>query len=215
MMVMPVLIENGDVILFQGDSITDCGRDINDGYVLGRGYAMMASSWFSALYPEKKVTFLNRGISGNRIQDLEARWQNDCIALAPDWVSILIGINDCAGSGADVSAQDFAKGFACDYRVILSRTKENFPDVKIILCEPFLLPCPADIQRWRENLNHAIQAVRDIAREYKTLYIPLDGIFAKASTLTESEYWSSDGVHPTLAGHALIAQNWLEAVGVS
>src|SRR6266487_5331064 len=93
---MSPLIEEGATVLFQGDSITDAGRKRHDRHDLGYGYSMMAASWFSALYPERRVTFLNRGISGNRVVDLEHRWQSDCLELqpAPTWVSIMIGIND-------------------------------------------------------------------------------------------------------------------------
>lgn len=90
------LIKQGDTVLFQGDSITDAGRDRSNGADLGRGYALMAAGWFNALFPEVGAKFLNRGISGNRVKDLQARWQQDCVDLQPDWVSIYIGINDCA-----------------------------------------------------------------------------------------------------------------------
>jgi len=89
------VIEDGSRVLLQGDSITDCGRDRGDPNSLGNGYAMMAASWFSAAYPAKKVEFINRGISGNRVKDLQGRWQEDCLDLKPTWVSIMIGINDC------------------------------------------------------------------------------------------------------------------------
>ena len=85
------LIEDNAVVLFQGDSITDAGRDRNAKGSLGGGYAQMAATWFTALYPEKRVNFLNRGNSGNRAADLEARWQADCLDLKPSWVSIMIG----------------------------------------------------------------------------------------------------------------------------
>ena len=91
---MTTLIENEAVVLFQGDSITDSGWDRNNDAGLGTGYVQMAASQFSALYPEKRVRFLNRGISGHRAKDLRDRWQKDCIDLRPDWVSIMIGIND-------------------------------------------------------------------------------------------------------------------------
>ena len=208
---MSTLVKDHDVVLFQGDSITDCGRNRDIAGDLGHGYPMMAASWFSALYPERRVTFINRGVSGDRVQNLKSRWQEDCIALKPDWVSILIGINDTwrrYDSNDATSAEDYAK----DYRFILSSIKESLPDTKIIICEPFVLPSPADRKQWRADLDPKIQEAREIAREYNTIYIPLDGIFAKASTSAEPEYWAADGVHPTLPGHALIAQNWLRAI---
>lgn len=208
-----VLIKDNSVVLFQGDSVTDCGRKKNIETDLGSGYPMMIASWFTSLYPEKKVKFLNRGISGNRVKDLKARWQEDCLDLKPDWVSILIGIND-TWRRYDRNDATSAEKYASDYRFILSSIKENLPDTKIILCEPFVLPCPDDRKQWREDLDPKIQQVREIAREYNAIYIPLDGLFAQASASAEPKIWAADGVHPTLAGHAFIAQNWLRAVGV-
>lgn len=206
------LIQENAVVLFQGDSITDAGRNRQDPSSLGFGYAAMAAAWFSALYPERRVTFLNRGISGNRVKDLVARWDEDCIALKPDWVSILIGINDCwrrFDRNDPTSVEDFQSG----YRRILTEVREK-TDAKIILCEPFVLPCPQDRLTWRVDLDPKIQAVRELAREFDTYYVPFDGVFAQASARTVPEYWAADGVHPTLAGHALMAQAWLRTVGV-
>ena len=88
------LIENNAVVLFQGDSITDAGRNRETGADFGWGYANIIASLFTNRYPEKEVKFLNRGIGGDRVVDLERRWEADCLALAPTWVSVHIGIND-------------------------------------------------------------------------------------------------------------------------
>ncbi len=203
-------IEDGAVVLFQGDSITDCGRNRETGADLGRGYAFIASALFNSKYPEKQVHFINRGISGNRVKDLQQRWQEDSLDLKPTWVSIYIGINDTwrrYDRNDPTSVEAFAKG----YRDLIVRTKETL-DAKLILVEPFLLPVPDDRKRWREDLDPKINAVRELAREFKTLYVPLDGLFAGASTKAPSAYWAPDGVHPSPAGHALIANAWLDAV---
>ena len=155
----PVFQENA-VVLFQGDSITDALRDRSDGASLGFGYAAMAAAWFSALYPEKRVTFLNRGISGNRVKDLIARWEEDCIALKPDWVSILIGINDCwrrFDRNDPTSLEEYKSG----YRRLLTEVKEK-TGAGLILCEPFVLPVPKDREEWRVDLDPKIQAVQRI-----------------------------------------------------
>jgi len=155
--------------------------------------------------------FLNRGISGNRVKDLQDRWQADCIALKPDWVSILIGINNTwrrYDSNDPTSTADFEKG----YRDILEKTRRH-TKVQIILCEPFVLPVPGDRLVWREDLDPKIQVVRNLAVEFKALLLPLDGIFAQAATAREPGFWAPDGVHPSPAGHALIAQAWLKLVG--
>lgn len=203
-------IEKDAVVLFQGDSITDAGRNYEDQENLGTGYAMMAAAWFSACHPEKNVTFLNRGISGNRVKDLRTRWQDDCLNLRPTWVSILIGINDC-WRRYDSNDPTSAENFESDYRTILENVRQEL-NANLILCEPFVLPHPADRENWREDLDPKIAVVRKLAREFKAIFVPLDGAFAQASTLRPPSFWAGDGVHPSAAGHALIAQNWLKAV---
>lgn len=205
-----MLLKNNQVVLFQGDSITDAGRIRKGDKNLGQGYAMMAASWFSAIYPEKNVRFLNKGISGNRVKDLKSRWEKDCLSLKPDWVSIMIGINDC-WRHYDSNDPTTAEEFEADYRIILKQVRDNL-DAKIIIMEPFVLPVPEDRKYWREDLDPKIQVVRKLAREFEAVFIPLDGIFARVSTKKPSDFWAADGVHPTPAGHALIARNWLEAV---
>jgi len=205
------IIQDGALVLFQGDSITDAGRSRENDADMGRGYAMMTAAWFSALYPAKRVRFVNRGISGNRAKDLVARWEADALSLQPDWISILIGINDTwrrYDRNDPTSAQDYEAA----YRQILSQTRERLR-ARLIICEPFLLPVPEDRVRWREDLDPKIDAARRLAREFDALYVPLDGVFAAAATRREPGYWAADGVHPTPAGHALIAQTWLRAVG--
>ncbi|NQX71341.1 SGNH/GDSL hydrolase family protein [Paenibacillus alba] len=199
-------IEDQAVVLFQGDSITDCERNRENDNDLGRGYALMAAAVFSSKYPKKQVKFINRGISGHRVKHLQERWQQDCLGLKPTWVSIYVGINDsCRNEPTSVEA--YAEG----YRDLIVQTKETL-NAKLILVEPFVLPVPEDRKPWREDLDPKINAVRELAREFNTLYVPLDGLFAQASTLAPPRYWAPDGVHPSPAGHALIAEAWLDAV---
>lgn len=207
---MSNLIKNNSIVLFQGDSITDAGRSRTNDDEMGKGYPHMIAAFFSAKYPEKNVKFINRGISGNRVKDLQARWKEDCIDLKPDWASILIGINDCwrrYDRNDPTTAEDYEKG----YRDILTRTIAE-TNARLILCEPFVLPVPEDRKKWREDLDPKIQVVRQLAREFNAIYIPLDGIFAAACTKREPAFWAADGVHPTSAGHALIATEWLKTI---
>jgi len=208
---MAVVIEDGAVVLFQGDSITDWGRSRQDDSQLGSGYVYIAAAVFSAMYPERGVRFLNRGISGNRACDLKGRWTEDCITLKPHWVSIMIGIND-TWRAFDSKDPTSTESFEADYRHILTRTRDEL-GAKLILCEPFLLPHPADRKAWRVDLDPRIYVVRSLAREFGAILVPLDGIFAEASLRRECAYWAPDGVHPTPAGCALIALSWLKAVG--
>lgn len=208
------LIEDRATVLFQGDSITDAGRGRDDDANLGWGYANHIAAWFSAMYPGKGVRFINRGISGNRVKDLDARWKEDCLDLRPTWLSILIGINDVwrrYDSNDPTSTEVYEQG----YRRILTRVSEDSNSPRLIILEPFVLPTPPDRMSWREDLDPKIQVARSLAREFGAIYIPLDGIFATASIAQPPAFWAGDGVHPTQAGHALIAQKWLEAVGVN
>lgn len=207
---MTPLIEDNAIVLFQGDSITDAGRSRADDADLGRGYAAMTAAWFSALYPQKRVTFLNRGISGNRVKDLRARWQQDCLDLKPTWVSIMIGVND-TWRRYDSHDPTPVEAYERDYRAILEAVRDGL-NARLILLEPFLLPTPPDREAWRVDLDPKIAAARKLAREFNALYVPLDGLFAEAAARREPAFWLPDGVHPTPAGHAFIAQTWLRAV---
>lgn len=202
-----VHIEHNALVLFQGDSITDCGRNYEESDSLGHGYALMAAARLGMESPLKRLRFLNRGISGNRVVDLRGRWEEDCIGLDPTWVSILVGINETGrkyNQGEATSVEAYYEG----YRELLIQTRE-LTGANFILMEPFLLPVTEAKKEWREDLDPKIQAVRELSCEFETFYVPLDGIFAAASSKMEMSYWAPDGVHPSPAGHALMAEAWL------
>lgn len=207
---MTPLIQDHAAVLFQGDSITDSGRLRHDSASLGDGYALITTAWFSSLYPEKQVTFLNRGVGGDRVINLLQRWDADCIALQPDWVSILIGVNDM-WRRYDSNDPTSTEQFEGNYRRLLDQTVKQL-NPKLILCEPFLLPVNEAQKSWREDLDPKIEVVRKLASEYKTILVPLDTVFAQAVQQREAAYWLPDGVHTSPAGAALIAQAWLKAV---
>src|SRR5579871_25699 len=194
-------------VLFQGDSVTDFGRSRSDDTDLGSGYAMMAAASFAAQYPQRPVEFLNRGIGGDRVRDLRARWEKDCLALRPDCVSILIGIND-TWRRYDSNDSTTVEAFVATYRAILDAATAQ--GIRIIICEPFLLSVSPQQMAWREDLDPKIAAVRQLAQEYHAWFIPLDGVFAQAAAQREPRFWAPDGVHPSPAGHALIARAWLK-----
>ncbi|MEK4207042.1 MULTISPECIES: SGNH/GDSL hydrolase family protein [Paenibacillus] len=206
-----MIFQQNDVILFQGDSITDWGRNHEDASSLGVGYAMMVAARLGHLYPEKNLTFFNRGIGGNRIVDLQGRWDKDCLDLKPTWVSIYIGIND-TWRRFDSGEETTPEQFEASYRDLIERTQKSL-DAKLVLIEPFVLPVPEDRRTWRQDLDPKIHIVRELAREYGAPLVPLDGLFAAASVKAEPAYWAYDGVHPTPAGHALIADAWLKTMG--
>ncbi len=207
------MLSPNDHILFFGDSITDAGRNrdaapgASNGW--GSGYAFQLAARLGADLAEYDLSFTNKGIGGNRIYDLEKRLDSDVLALSPACVSILIGINDVWRRYDSGVASPLAE-FAASYRRILEKLRAA--DIEIVLLEPFLLPVPDDRRAWREDLDPKINAIRDLAREFETTLVPLDGIFAAASTRREPGFWLPDGVHPSPAGHALIAEAWLGAV---
>ena len=200
------------LVLFQGDSITDADRARFYPEDLGRGYAQMAAGWFGWRYPERGARFLNRGVGGDRVVDLLARWDDDCLALRPDVLSILIGINE-TWRAFDPGDPTPTAAFERSYRELLTRTRDALPQTRLILMEPFSLPISPEREAWRADLDPKIQIVRRLAREFGALLTPLDGLFAQAATRREPAFWADDGVHPTPAGHALIAQAWLRTVG--
>ena len=205
-----MLIEDNAIVLFQGDSVTDAGRDYKNDADLGLGYPMITASWLSAAHPAKNIRFINKGVSGNRVKDLKECWMRDCIALKPTWVSILIGINDC-WRRYDSDDPTSVEKFESDYRYILQEVKTQL-NANLIICEPFVLPVTEEQAKWREDLDPKIHVARKLAREFNAIFIPLDGIFAQVATQKNPRFWLPDGVHPSPAGYALIAQSWLRAV---
>lgn len=193
-------------LLFQGDSITDAGRDRSDYHNLGNGYPKYAAANISQKYSD--IEFINLGISGDQTKDLVARIKPDFIDIKPDIISILIGVNDTWHYASDrnwLSNQKYEE----QYRFVLDRIKKD-TNAKIIMIEQFLLPAD-DKDFFREDLNPKIDITRKLAREYADVYIPLDGIFAKALLEYPSKHWSDDGVHPNANGSEFIGRIYAEA----
>lgn len=196
-------------ILFQGDSITDAGRNREDPHEMGNGYPKYAKARIAASYPQLELDFLNLGIGGNRTEHLVERLETDFIQLQPDIVSILVGINDTWHQyGNNIITTD--RQFEDNYRTVLTALKER-THAKILMLEPFLLSVP-DKDHFRENLDFRIDIVRRLAWEYADAYIPLDGLFAAACVHNPPTHWAADGVHPTPEGADFIAGHYLTAV---
>ena len=213
------MIQPTDTVLFQGDSITDGGRvrddkPANDPEALGLSYARLAAA--SLLVDHPGVKCFNRGIGGNRIGDLTDRWDADCLELTPTVVSILIGVNDTwhgvANSNPDGGTP--LDRFDHDYRALLQRTRDALPDVKLVLCQPFVLECGvvADLN-FHPDIDERRKLVDAIAADHADVYVRFQDAFDEAIKRAEPEYWARDGVHPSLAGHTLMARTWIEAVG--
>ena len=189
-------------ILLTGDSITDCGRDRDDVSSLGSGYAALVAAGL----PDEQV--INTGIGGNRVKDLQDRWEADVLAHDPAVLSIMIGINDTwrrYDSDDPTSAEVYESG----YRDILTRSRAAGIE-RIVLVEPFLLPVHEGQWSWREDLDPKIQVVRRLAAEFGTDYLATDGPLAEVGARTGAEALAHDGVHLTEAGHRFLADRWLE-----
>ena len=201
------------VILFQGDSITDGNRSRNEdwNHVMGHGYAYLLASQLGYQQPGKNFHFYNRGVSGNKITDLAARWQQDTIDLKPDVLSILIGVNDVNSMFAGqepVKAEKFEEV----YRSILSQTKEKLPEVQLVICEPFLFPIKKVKEAWVPEMKNRQVIVRNLAGEFNAIFVPLQSAFDAMLTKAPATYWIWDGIHPMPAGHELIARKWIHTV---
>lgn len=210
-------LKNSNVILFQGDSITDAGRnreakDSNNQGALGGGYAFLTAADLLNTFPTKNLRVYNKGISGNKVYQLAERWQTDCIDLKPSVLSILIGVNDYwhkHNGNYDGTVEIYER----DFRALLKRTKEALPDTKIVICEPFaVLGCKAVDGTWFPEFDQYRVAARKLAGEFNSIFIPYHDIFAKASKVAPPTYWTADGVHPSVAGAKLMADAWMKYV---
>ncbi|MBQ2817371.1 MAG: SGNH/GDSL hydrolase family protein [Clostridia bacterium] len=207
------------IILFQGDSITDCGRSRENDVNVGTGYPLLVKSKLGFDAPGE-YDFYNRGISGNRIVDVYARIKRDLINLKPDYMSLLIGVNDVwhevHESPNGVSAEKFEK----IYDMLISEVLEALPDIKIMIMEPFVLEGSATLAneqfpfRWdyfRTEVPLRADAAKRIAQKHSLSFIPLQEKLNEALKLAPASYWLADGVHPTAMGHQLIMNEWFKA----
>lgn len=204
----------GLIFLFQGDSITDGGRSRNSdwNHVMGHGYAYLISSrlWYD--YPSKELMFYNRGVSGNKIKDLDDRWQKDTLDLKPDVLSILIGVNDVS----KILKKEYTiEKWKENYIRVLERTKEALPNTMLILCEPFLLPLDWSEEKtnsWMTVMKEMQIIVRQLAKDHNTIFVELQEPFKNTHKKAPAKYWVWDGIHPMPAGHELIARLWIKEV---
>lgn len=199
-------------ILFQGDSITDVGRYRDDPSNMGQGYPNLVAGRLGLQNPGR-YEFYNRGISGNRIVDLYARIKSDILNLQPDYMSILIGVNDVWHEKDwknGVSSSKFKK----IYSMLLEEVKEELPDIKMMLLEPFVLGGPAtesSISWFREEVGLRAAVVKELAAEFNLLFVPLQEDLDNLVEFAPATYWLSDGVHPTVYFHQYLADKWIDS----
>lgn len=211
------IVATGDVVLFQGDSITDAGWDRKQGDVpnkqpgLGHGYAWLAAAELLTDRPNDGLRIFNRGISGNKVFQLADRWQKDCLDLQPNVLSILIGVNDIwhTLNGNYHGTLDI---YEHDYNALIERTLKALPTVKLVVCEPFVLKFGAVNDKWFPEFNEYRAAARRVATKFNATFIPYQEMFDTAVQYAPPEHWLRDGVHPTTEGASLMAHHWLKAV---
>lgn len=210
---MKAFFKQGATVLFQGDSITDTNRSREDLNDLGGGYPAVVEKLYCALHPGQNIRFVNRGVGGDTCAMLLARYDEDILAVKPDFISILIGIND-TWRRYDSNRETTAETYFQNYETLLKKIKADLPDCKIMMIEPFLLPTDPAKDCFREDLNPKIDRARVLAQRYADFYVPMDGLFFAALTEgTDSAQLSFDGVHPGEQGHALIAYHYLKTIG--
>lgn len=212
-----ITLGKDNTILFQGDSITDWGRDknkteANDFGALGSGYPLLTTCKLLMDHPGKNLQLYNKGISGNKVFQLADRWETDCLGLKPDVLSILIGVNDfwhTLTNGYTGTIEVYRN----DYKKLLDRTKQALPNVKFIIGEPFAVKGVRAVdEKWYPAFDAYREAAQSMAIQFDAAFIPYQAIFDKAIESAPGSYWTSDGVHPTPAGAELMAHAWLETV---
>ena len=203
------------IFLFQGDSITDANRDDEsvDNFSLGCGYALLLASDIEK-NRKGEIKFVNRGKSGDRITDVYARIKEDIINIKPDFMSILIGVNDVSHEltqSCGVAPQKFSK----IYSMLIEEIKEALPEIKIIILEPFVLKGSATNELWKQfncEVRKLAEVSKQVAEKWELKFVPLQKKFAEAASDGDTRYWSVDGIHPTSAGHQIIKEELQKAI---
>ena len=193
----------GARILFQGDSITDGnrGRNADPNHILGHGYVFIIAARHGAAFPDAKLDFMNRGVSGNTVLDLEKRWQKDTLDLKPDVLSILIGVND---DGKHVALDQYEQV----YDKLLTDARAANPKLKLVLGEPFVKPTG----KVSEGIRKRQEVVARLAQKYGAALVHCQRVFDEAAKRAPADYWIWDSVHPTYRGHQLMADEWERVV---
>jgi lysophospholipase L1-like esterase len=212
-----VLMAKNNVVLFQGDSITDAGRSkddpgFNTAKILGTGYAFLAAADLLNRFAAFDLKIYNRGISGNKVYQLAERWDKDCLDLKPDILSILIGVNDFwhkLNGNYNGTIEIYKK----DFTSLLDRTLKSLPDVKLIIGEPFAVPGIKAVDgKWYPEFYAYQTAAREVAASFGAVLIPYQKIFDEAKKQAPGVYWTADGVHPTIAGAQLMAEALVKTI---
>jgi len=207
-----VEFKDGQHILLIGDSITDSGRR-GEHAPYGDGYVSLLRAFTIARHPEVRLTWTNHGIGGNTVRDLVKRWDVDAIAPRPDWLVLMIGINDVWNGFQGyphlaVPLEEFTE----TVRDLLRRAVEA-TGCRLVLADPYLIE-PDRAEPQRAVSDRFVAAFGALAEEFDALHVPMQAVFDAALESTRSEDWADDRIHPNLAGHALIADAFLKVLDI-
>lgn len=200
----------GARVLFQGDSITDGnrGRSADPNHILGHGYAFLIAAKYGAAFAPLNLEFMNRGVSGNTVLELQKRWGADTLELKPDVLSVLIGIND---QSHNVPLDRYEQ----IYEELLTSAEAASPNLRLVLCEPFTLAVgkkKEDWEAWRAGVQARQEVVARLAAKHRAALVKFQHVFDEACKIAPAEHWIWDGVHPTYSGHQLMADEWERVV---
>jgi len=198
-------------LLFQGDSITDAFRDpaeINPAFQLGNGFVFLIASRLGLEHPGR-FHCLNRGVSGNGVNELLARWDSDALCLRPDAISLLIGVNETIRAFRGEPSLSDAE-FQNSFRRLVDSTLAADGAPRLIVLEPFLLVTGEVTKDWKAHLQIRQSILREVCSEFAIPFIETQNVFDARLSQAPAAYWAYDGIHPTHAGFALLASIWFE-----
>jgi len=208
-------IQPNSKLLMIGDSITDCGRNYDASYsdeVLGDGYVRFISDFLRSTYPESGIEIVNKGISGDTVRNLKKRWQRDVLGLSPDWLSIMIGINDVW--------QQINDSLPPENWVLIDEYEQTLdelvgavaPSLKgLVLMTPYVLELDQS-DEMRSKMDAYGQIVRKIAEKYDALFVDTQAAFDEVLQKKDATELSNDRVHMNAVGHKVLAEGFLKIV---
>jgi lysophospholipase L1-like esterase len=205
-----VKFQDGQTIVFIGDSITDCGRR-DERAPYGDGYVSLVRALVSARHPQPRLNWVNRGISGNTVRDLAARWESDAIAPGPDWLSVMIGINDVWRAFGDNPAGAVPIGEYAQTLESLLRRAVDATGCRLILADPYLIEPDRD-EPQRAMSDRYVEVVGELAAKFDAVHVRTQQAFDAVLAVSAPDFWADDRVHPGLPGHAVIADAFLRAI---
>ncbi len=215
---MKKFFKDGMTVLFQGDSVTDCERDrsLNEGIEsMGAGYPKLFKQIYDTLFPGNKVKFVNKGVSGDRTINLLSRYDEDFKSVNPDFISIMIGINNTWRNFDGQDDYSTAERFEKEYEELLTKIKADMPEAKILIIEQFAFTAHPERNTWQEDIDGKREVTRRLADKYADWFIPMYDILTEASKTDFDMYeLSADGVHPAALGHSVIATEIFKTLGI-